>query len=111
MTERTPSWRGDKRSAHERGYGHKWRKARNLYLQANPLCVYCQEDGRIEPATVVNHVIPHKGDQTLFWDQENWAAVCRLHHDSTIAREENRGVRIGGDESGMPIDPNHHWNR
>ncbi|MFT0532257.1 HNH endonuclease signature motif containing protein [Castellaniella hirudinis] len=108
---RTPSWRTDKRSAHERGYTAAWRKARDRYLQDHPLCIYCQEDGRVEAATVVNHVIPHQGDQKLFWDESNWAAVCKPHHDSTIAREEARGVRIGGDETGQPLDPKHHWNK
>ena len=110
-SKRVPSWRGDKRSAHERGYGARWRKARLLFLQANPLCQYCQEDGRIEPATVVKHIIPHKGDQELFWDTSNWQAVCKEHHDSTIAREESRGVKIGSDLSGNPIDKSHHWYR
>lgn len=109
MTDRVPSWRTDKRSAHERGYGYQWQKARNLYLQSNPLCVYCKEDGRVEEATVVNHVIPHKGDQSLFWDQSNWAAICALHHDSTVSREESRGVKIGGDAEGNPLDKNSHW--
>ena len=108
---RTPSWRTDKRTAAQRGYGHKWRVARLKFLQANPLCVYCKEDGRVELATVVNHVIPHQGDQELFWDVGNWQAVCATHHDSTIAREEHRGVKIGGDELGQPIDPNSHWYR
>lgn len=101
----------DKRSAAERGYGSQWRRARDAFLKQHPLCQYCQEDGRVEPATVVNHITPHKGDQTLFWDQANWQAVCKLHHDSTIAREEGRGVRIGGDQSGQPLDPGSHWYR
>lgn len=107
--QRVPSWRTDRRSAHERGYTAAWRRARNKFLMSNPLCVYCKGDGRVEIATVVNHVIPHKGDQALFWDESNWAAVCKPHHDSTIAREEYRGVRIGGDETGQPIDPHSHW--
>lgn len=105
------SWRRDKRTAAQRGYDHRWRKARAQFLRQHPLCRYCQEDGRIEPATVVDHIIPHRGDPELFWDQSNWQAVCKAHHDSTIAREEARGVVLGGDEFGRPIDPNHHWNR
>lgn len=111
MTQNKPSWRGDKRSAHERGYGYKWQKARAAFLKQHPLCQYCKEDGRVTLATVVNHITPHKGDQNLFWDQSNWQSVCAPHHDSTIAREESRGVKIGGDESGQPLDPNSHWYR
>lgn len=107
----TLSWRKDKRSSSERGYGYKWRKAREGFLRNNPLCEYCIADGKVEPATVVNHKVPHRGDQQLFWDRDNWAAVCKQHHDSTIAKEESRGVKIGGDVSGNPLDPNHHWNK
>lgn len=108
-TGRVPSWRTDKRSAHERGYGSRWKKARDIYLQSNPLCVYCKEDGIITAANVVDHVIPHMGDQGLFWDTGNWQALCNPHHDSTKAREEHKGVRIGGNESGQPTDPDSHW--
>lgn len=109
MATRIPSWRSDRRSAAARGYGSKWRKARDIYLQSNPLCVYCQADGIITAANVVDHKIPHKGDQVLFWDQDNWQAMCREHHDSTKAKEEYRGARIGGDESGQPLDRSSHW--
>lgn len=106
---RIPSWRTDRRTAAERGYGSKWRKARLIFLQQHPLCDYCAKDGRTEPATVVNHIVPHKGDQVLFWDVSNWQATCRVHHDSTIAREENRKVKIGGDADGQPLDASSHW--
>jgi predicted ATPase len=28
-------------------------------------------------ATVVDHVMPHRGDQRLFWDEANWGADVR----------------------------------
>src|SRR5699024_6125985 len=58
-------------SAHKRGYDRKWRKARRKYLMHNPLCVHCMEEGRQTPATVVDHIQPHKGDMKLFWDMKN----------------------------------------
>jgi 5-methylcytosine-specific restriction enzyme A len=104
------SWRTDKRKTAERGYGWEWQKARAQYLIDNPLCVMCLP--KIRLATVVDHKIPHKGDETLFWDRANWQALCKPHHDSTKARQENLGgAEIGGDVQGVPIDPNHHWNR
>ena len=112
MADPTPersSWRGDKRTAAQRGYDYKWRKARAAFLKQNPLCQYCEEDGKVTLATVVNHIIPHRGDETLFWDMDNWQPVCKKHHDSTIAQEEARNAKIGGDSSGNPTDPNHHW--
>lgn len=86
------SWRADKTST-QRGYGYKWQKARERFLRANPLCVYCQREGRLTAATVVDHVKPHKGDRVLFWDESNWQPLCKPCHDSVKAREEGgRGM-------------------
>jgi 5-methylcytosine-specific restriction endonuclease McrA len=37
---------------------------------------------------VVDHIQPHKGDETLFWDENNWQPLCRQCHDikATIER-------------------------
>jgi hypothetical protein len=75
-------------SARERGYTTRWDKARLSYLRDNPLCLGHQARGRIQPATVVDHVIPHQGDQSLFWDKANWQPCCRTCHDSVKARLE-----------------------
>ena len=68
-------------SAAARGYGTKWREARKLYLPRHPLCVKCLEENKITPATVVDHIVPHRGDRKLFWDQDNWQPLCKEHHD------------------------------
>jgi len=97
-------------SAASRGYGHRWRKARETFLQRNPLCRMCEQMGRITPATVVDHITPHKGNQKLFWDStNNWQPLCKPCHDGAKAKEEARGQVIGCDESGRPLDPNHPW--
>jgi len=84
------SWRGDKNS-NARGYTYQWRKARLMYLIKNPLCVYCkQRDAVVTPAEVVDHIKPHNGDQELFWDVNNWQALCKRHHDTVKAEEEGR---------------------
>lgn len=99
-----PSWRDDKRTAAQRGYGSRWRKARETYLRRNPLCAYCQKEGRIEAATVVDHKIPHKGDQKLFWNRDNWQPLCKPCHDSVKRREEHGShlPAIGAD--GWPVE-------
>jgi 5-methylcytosine-specific restriction protein A len=55
-----------------RGYGYRWQQAREAFLRRHPLCVMCLEENRYEPATVVDHVVPHRGDVELFWDRDNW---------------------------------------
>jgi 5-methylcytosine-specific restriction enzyme A len=100
-------WRDDKRKTTERGYGWQWQQARELYLQAHPLCVMCERmtPPRITAACVVDHRIPHRGDPRLFWDRSNWQALCKLHHDSDKQALEKSGhapQQIGLD--GFPIE-------
>jgi 5-methylcytosine-specific restriction protein A len=76
-------------SASERGYTSRWTKARATYLRSRPLCLICKAAGRLVPATVVDHIIPHRGDQTLFWDKENnWQPLCKPCHDKKTATED-----------------------
>jgi 5-methylcytosine-specific restriction enzyme A len=78
-------------SAARRGYGPRWRRARAAYLARHPLCVRCQAAGCIEPSTVVDHVVPHRGDEKLFWDTRNWAPSCKRCHDSKTGRQGRWG--------------------
>ncbi|CQJ05243.1 HNH endonuclease [Yersinia bercovieri] len=108
-----------------RVYGSRWAKARAAFLRDNPLCVMCQQQGRIEAATVVDHIAPHRlkealmsGNvvqiakaQKLFWDRKNWQSLCTPHHSSTKQRQEKSGYVVGCTADGMPIDPNSHWNK
>ena len=79
-------------SAHQRGYTGRWSRARTTYLRNNPLCKMCAENDLITAATVVDHIVPHKGDQELFWDTSNWQPLCKACHDhKTFHIEGNRG--------------------
>ena len=72
----------------QRGYGARWQRARRQYLLRHPLCVECLQEGRDEAATVVDHAVPHRGDMVAFWKQENWAALCKRHHNEKTGRGE-----------------------
>lgn len=99
-------------------YGSRWDRERLIFLRTHPLCVMCHEQGRVTAATVVDHIIPHKlkealnsGNaeaiakaQKLFWSRKNWQGLCKQHHDSTKQRMEKRGVVVGCDENGIPLD-------
>ncbi|RYD71676.1 MAG: HNH endonuclease, partial [Verrucomicrobiaceae bacterium] len=54
-------------TAHERGYTSAWRRAREGFLKAHPLCVHCELEDMVTVATVVDHIKPHRGDKDLFW--------------------------------------------
>lgn len=82
-------------TAAQRGYGHRWQKARAAYLKAHPLCRECEAQGLVVPATVVDHIVPHRGDRKLFWDRSNWQPLCKEHHDRKTATEDG-GFGRGG---------------
>ena len=77
------------RSAASRGYGSRWQKASKQFLAAHPLCEECLKGGRYVKATVVDHIKPHRGDRTLFWDQNNWRGLCKSCHDKKTGREDS----------------------
>ena len=56
-----------------------------MYLRRYPLCVHCESAGRVTAATDVDHVIPHRGDETLFWREDNWQPLCKPCHSRKTA--------------------------
>ena len=84
-------------SAAARGYGHKWRVLRRKFLLRNPLCVQCKERGLVVAATQVDHVVPHQGDATRFWNVSNLQSLCASCHSRKTRRQDS--VRGGGSKS------------
>lgn len=76
------------RSAAGRGYNRAWQKASKAFLQKHPLCVQCIKEGRYVKATDVDHIVPHRGDERLFWDEDNWQPLCHKHHSQKTRRED-----------------------
>jgi 5-methylcytosine-specific restriction endonuclease McrA len=99
MTRVKPEWRSGLTTA-QRGYGSRWQSARKRFLMSNPICAMCQAQGRLEFATVVDHIKPHEGDQALFWDEANWQALCKAHHDSDKKLSEHGRERLTFDADG-----------
>ena len=73
---------GERLNSAKRGYNNAWNKARTAYLMMHPLCVTCGE-----PATEVDHIIPHKGNMKLFWDSTNWQSLCHKCHSKKTFSE------------------------
>lgn len=71
-------------------YDHRWRKVARAYLDANPVCVceVCVQLDRTLPSQVVDHIVPHRGDVSLFWSQANWQAMSKACHDRKTAIED-----------------------
>ncbi len=75
-------------SAHARGYGARWERLRALILGRRPLCVACQQAGRVTAATDLDHIVPHKGDHALFWDVANLQPLCKPCHSRKTVTED-----------------------
>jgi 5-methylcytosine-specific restriction protein A len=69
-------------------YTYQWRKSSKEFLKKHPLCVHCIKDGRLSPSTEVDHIKPHGGDRKLFWNKNNWQALCKSCHSKKTAEED-----------------------
>lgn len=96
-------------NAAKRGYGPKWRKARDEFIAQNPLCIDpdALHLGILEPTYQVDHKIPHKGDPKLFWNRRNWQPLCQRcgAHKSAVeaggrAYSETKQVQLMGGSIG-----------
>ena len=70
----------------------RWRNLRWSVLEAAMFT--CARCGRLEGDTsqlVADHVIPHRGDEALFWSRANLQCLCAPCHNSAKQREERRG--------------------
>jgi len=84
----------------QRGYGNRWTRRALLFRAQYPLCGMrpgdrppvmsrCFEEGRTTLGRHVDHVVPHKGDKRLFWDElGNWQVLCASCH----ARKTDAGL-------------------
>ena len=61
----------ERNSTNSKIYNSRWRRVSKTYLKEYPLCVQCRKEGRLTPATEVDHIIPHKGDMKLFWNKND----------------------------------------
>lgn len=65
----------------------RWVRRRKAFLADHPLCVECAVRGLTKLATTPDHRLPHRGDETLFWDETNWQALCASCHSAKTATE------------------------
>lgn len=69
-------------------YDRDWRRESKIYLAEHPWCTECMKKEDYTPATVVDHIKPHRGNRGQFWDKANWQGLCKHHHDQKTARGE-----------------------
>jgi len=93
-------------------YGRRWKRARLTWLlelcacngasedcpqchgggYPHRFCKECFAESGVLHMTLdleVDHIRPHRGDPSLFWDRSNnWQALCSMHHSAKTARED-----------------------
>lgn len=87
-------------SARQRGYTAQWDKAAAAFRRVHPLCLGCQAIKHATAADLVDHVIPHRGNLLLFWDQSLWQPACYFHHNVVKQQLEamyERGALVAAD--------------
>jgi 5-methylcytosine-specific restriction enzyme A len=72
-------------TARQRGYTAEWTKASKDFLAVYSSCRRCGQ-----PAALVDHIEPHRGDQTLFWKRTNWQPLCTPCHSRAKQSKERR---------------------
>ena len=60
----------------------RWKRGRVAHLAAEPMCRQC---GSV--ASVVDHIIPPKGNEAAFFDEANWQSMCAGCHNAKTGRE------------------------
>jgi 5-methylcytosine-specific restriction protein A len=65
-----------------------WQQLRDAQLRREPMCVECKRWYRLTPATVADHIVPHKGDPKLFYDPENLQSLCASCHSRKTNQED-----------------------
>ena len=78
----------NRESANKRGYNYKWQKYRAVFLAKNPFCTEHLKENKYVIATVVDHIVPHKGDMVLFWNEKNHQGLCESCHSRKTVRED-----------------------
>ena len=53
------------------------------------MCEYCLTEGKTTPSQEVDHIVPHKGDEALFWMEGNYQALCSPCHKVKTWEEAN----------------------
>lgn len=67
----------------------QWRRLRNAFIAKNPLCFHCLKNGKYEPATVVDHIIPiNMGGDPL--DEKNLQPLCAKCHNAKSAKDKKK---------------------
>lgn len=90
-------------------YDYRWQRRRARQLRDEPLCRFCLALGKIVPASIADHVEPHRGDPILFAGPLQ--SLCETCHNSIKQAQEKSGHFRGCDANGRPLDASRWWHK
>lgn len=97
----------DHRNTYDNWYDTaRWQRLRSQQLLAHPLCAICARKGWVTPATIVDHIEPHRGDWFKFCTAK-LQSLCKACHDGEKRIIEERGYSTEIGVDGWPVDRNH----
>ena len=69
-------------------YGRAWKRIRDRYVKAHPLCEECEKQDKLAPAEEVHHILPlSKGGGN---ETSNLMALCKSCHSRITAESGDR---------------------
>jgi len=83
--------------------GAAWRNLRAVVLREQPLCAHCHTAEAID----VDHIDNDPRNNS----RDNLQGLCRGCHSRKTLADMGHRARYGCDVNGMPLDPNHPWNK
>jgi 5-methylcytosine-specific restriction protein A len=66
----------------------RWKKARQLKLNRDPLCELCLQEGKITPAQMCHHTLPVKTMIENALDPMYLVSLCHPHHNQVESEIE-----------------------
>ena len=73
---------------HRKRYNRAWKRIRDRYIKAHPLCEECYKNNKLTSAEEVHHIIPLSKGGTH--DDDNLMSLCKACHSSITARSGDR---------------------
>ena len=69
-------------------YNRAWKRIRDAYVAAHPLCEECLKQGRVVPVDQVHHIVPLREGGTN--DLSNLVSLCSACHARIHAKRGDR---------------------
>lgn len=78
----------DRNPAVRRRYGRSWKRIRDRFIAAHPLCEACKKRGKLTAAQEVHHILPLSRGGTHA--ESNLMALCKPCHSAITAKDGDR---------------------